>query len=104
MNRTRIFKNGLLIVAVFAVLIGMVVVTQGTAQKSSAASDVLRQPRPHPKSHIKIADAATSIEPGIITLYPRPHPKAHLKIVEPGSILYPRPHPKSHIKLLTDQP
>jgi hypothetical protein len=76
MNRTRIFKNGLLIVVVFAVLIGVVVVTQETAQKSSAASsDVLRQPRPHPKSHIKIADLVPAIESGSLTLYPRPHPK-----------------------------
>jgi energy-converting hydrogenase Eha subunit F len=105
MNRTRIVKSSLLIVVVFAALIGAGVVAQGTALNSSAAaSEVIRQPRPHPKSHIKSADAAASIEPGIITLYPRPHPTSHIKINEPGSTLYPRPHPQSHIKMLITRP
>lgn len=72
MNHTRIFKNGLLIVV--AVLIGAVVVVQGTALNSSAASsDVIRQPRPHPKSHIKPAGLGSALSP-------RPHPKSHIQV------------------------
>jgi hypothetical protein len=100
MNRTRILKSSLLIVVILAVLIGAVMIAQGTALDSlAAANDVTRQPRPHPKSHIKIADATTLIEPDDVTLYPRPHPKSHLKITGPGSMLYPRPHPTSHLSV-----
>ncbi len=80
MNRTRILRSRLLIVVVFAVLIGTVVIAQGTVLNSSlAASDVTRQPRPHPQSHLQIATAVTAIEPGYITLYPRPHPQSHIR-------------------------
>jgi len=105
MNRTRILKSSLLILVVFAVLIGAAVVAQATALNSSAVSgDVTRQPRPHPKSHIKITDTATAIESGSSIRYPRPHPKSHIKLVEPGSALSPRPHPTSHIEMLVSRP
>jgi hypothetical protein len=110
MNRTRIFKSSLLIVVVFAALIGATIVVQGmTLNSSAASSEVIRQPRPHPQSHIKSADAATSIEPGIITLYPRPHPTSHLSVAPTwigldGIARSPRPHPQSHIEMLTTRP
>lgn len=110
MNRTRILKSSPLIVVVLTVLIGAAVVAQATAINSSAASgNVTRQPRPHPESHIKVADTVTSIGPGSTTLYPGPHPKSHLSltptpIARDGIPRGPRPHPQSHIERLVDQP
>ena len=47
---------------------------------------------------------SSSAESAILTRSPRPHPKSHLKIAEPISItLSPRPHPKSHLEILTNQ-
>ncbi|NTU64226.1 MAG: hypothetical protein HGB05_12705 [Chloroflexi bacterium] len=103
MNRTRILKSSLLILVVFAVLIGAAVVAQATALNSSAASgDVTRQPRPHPKSHIKM------VEPGS-ALSPRPHPTSHLAVTPvligfDGIARSPRPHPTSHIEILVNRP
>jgi hypothetical protein len=55
MNRARILKSSLLIVVMLVVLIGAVLIAQGTTLNSSAASiDMSRQPRPHPKSHIEM--------------------------------------------------
>jgi hypothetical protein len=55
MNRARILKSSLLIAVMLVVLIGAVLIAQGTTLNSSAALiDVIRQPRPHPKSHIEM--------------------------------------------------
>lgn len=80
MNHAHLFRRNILIVAVvLIVLIVMVAIAQGATLDTSAAQiDVTRQPRPHPRSHIKIT--------------------------EPGSTLIPRPHPKSHIEMLVSRP
>lgn len=84
MNRTRFLTSSLLIVIVLVVLIDAVVVAQVTTPNSSATSiDEVRQPRPHPTSHLSGA-----VKP----------------IVVEGIARYPRPHPTSHIEILGDRP
>jgi hypothetical protein len=83
-NHTRLLAGSLLVVVVLAVLIGAVVVAQVTTPNSFAASsDVVRQPRPHPISHLSGAVKPIGVD---------------------GIARQPRPHPISHIERLVDRP